>query len=118
MIRPSTAGQIAGIPVKQAELLTANFRDSLKKNYGLISHDLDARFNSNNTKVDSLNKNEELIIKFDQISQLKNEINTILNNATANSADLDLAQQKIDTLRQKAEELRNDKTILEEQKRK
>jgi len=89
--------QIAGIPVKQAELLTANFRDSLKKNYGLISHDLDARFNSNNTKVDSLNKNEELIIKFDQISQLKNEINTILNNATANSADLDLAQQTIRT---------------------
>ena len=110
--------QIAETPVKQTTSLTGNLRDSLKKDFVLISHDPGTGSDPGNNKTDSLNKNEELIIKFDQVNRLKNEISTPLNNTTANSADLDLAREKMARLQQKTEELRNDKAVLEEQKKK
>ena len=95
----------------------SNAQDSLKQDYNSIVQKLDTGIDFASSITDTLNNNDQLTAKLELINTLKNDITIILNDPEATAIELDLARQKIATLQQKTEELRNDKTVMEEKKK-
>lgn len=94
-----------------------NAQDSIKQDYNSIVQKMDTEIHFASSITDTLNNNDQLTAKLEFINNLKNDISIILNDPEATAIELDLARQKIATLQQKTEELRNDKTVIEENKK-
>jgi len=97
-------------------VLVSNTQDSIKQNYNSIVQKLDTGIHFASSITDTIIKNDQLSAKLELINNLKNEIHVILNNPEATAIELDLARQKIKTLQQKSEELKNDKAVMEAEK--
>jgi hypothetical protein len=108
--------QVSQVHAKDPVLVSST-QDSIKQVYNSIAQKLDTGIHFASNISDTLTKNDQLTAKLELINNLKNDISIILNDPEATSIELDLARQKITTLQQKTEELRNDKTVMEEKKK-
>ncbi len=108
--------QVSQISTKNP-VLASGTQDSIKQVYNSIVQKLDTGIHFASSITDTLNNSDQLIAKLEVIKNLKNDIIIILNDPEATANELDLARKKIATLQQKTEELRNDKTVMEEEKK-
>jgi predicted nuclease with TOPRIM domain len=103
------------VNIKDSFAVAESVRDSLQKIYSLTISNLDIRLDSTKSNVDSLK--DQLNTKLSEIYKLRNEIGNILKNRGASKADLNLAGKKIGELQQKVDELHNQNTDMEEEKK-
>jgi len=102
--------------VKDSAAIADAVRDSLRIRYNDTLQDMDIRLQSTEIGKDSL-KNQ-LSVKFDEITRLKNQINSILRNRSSSRGDIELARQKIGELQQKVDQLSNTNSSVEEERMK
>jgi len=101
--------------IKDSTAVADAIRDSLQKIYSLTITNLDVRLDSTKTNADSLKG--QLDTKLDEIYKLRNDIGSILKNRNATRADLSNAREMIGELQQRVDELKNQNTSMEEEKK-
>ena len=100
--------------IKDSVAVSQGIRDSLQKIYTYTINTLDTRLDSTRTTADSLKT--QLNGKLTEIFKLKAEIDGILKNSGSGKADMELARNKIAALQQLIEDLKGEKTSMEEEK--
>jgi len=101
--------------IKDSTAVADAIRDSLQKIYSLTITNLDVRLDSTKINADSLKG--QLDTKLDEIYKLRNDIGSILKNRNATRADLSNARGMIGELQQRVDELKNQNTSMEEEKK-
>ena len=101
--------------IKDSTAVADAIRDSLQKIYSLTITNLDVRLDSTKINADSLKG--QLDTKLDEIYKLRNDIGSILKNRNATRADLSNARGMIGELQQRVNELKNQNTSMEEEKK-
>jgi predicted nucleic acid-binding Zn-ribbon protein len=100
--------------IKDSVAVAEGIKDSLQKLYVSAIINLDTRLDSTRSSADSLKS--QLNVKLGEIYKLKGEIDGILKNRGASKADLDIARQKIAELQQLIDDLKGEKTSMEQEK--
>jgi len=101
--------------IKDSIAVAEAVQDSLQKIYSASLNTLDQQLDSTRSGADSL-KNQ-LNKKLGEINKLRAEINTILKNSGASPSDMTVARKKIAELQVLVEELKGEKTSIEEEKK-
>ena len=101
--------------IKDSVAVAEGIRDSLQKIYTYTINNLDTKLDSTKTSADSLKT--QLNGKLNEIYKLKSEIDGILKNSSSSKADMEVARSKIAELQQLIEELKGEKTSMEEEKK-
>lgn len=100
--------------IKDSVTVAERIRDSLQKMYSTTITGLDTRLDSTRSSADSIKF--QLDAKLGEIYKLKGEIDNILKNKGASKADLNMASQKITELQNLVEEMKGEKTSMEDEK--
>ena len=98
--------------IKDSIAVAEAVQDSLQKIYTASLNNLDLQLDSTRSGADSLKK--QLNKKLGEINKLRAEINSILKNSGASQADMTLARKKIAELQVLVEELKGEKSSIEE----
>jgi len=101
--------------IKDSIAVAEAVQDSLQKIYTASLNSLDLKLDSTRSGADSLKK--QLNKKLGEINKLRAEINSILKNSGASQSDMTLARKKIAELQVLVEELKGEKTSIEEEKK-
>ena len=101
--------------IKDSIAVAEAVQDSLQKIYTASLNSLDLKLDSTRSGADSLKK--QLNKKLGEINKLRTEINSILKNSGASQSDMTLARKKIAELQVLVEELKGEKTSIEEEKK-
>src|SRR5436190_2897141 len=106
--------QKTDVVIKDQALIEEAIRDSLKNFYSGTIRNLDSQLDSTRSHADSIRYN--LGKKLSEIDTLRNEINDILKNRSSTRADLLTAKNKIDELKLRVNELKDQNNSLETEK--
>ncbi len=101
--------------IKDSIAVAEAVQDSLQKIYTASLNNLDLQLDSTRSGADSLKK--QLNKKLGEINKLRAEINSILKNSGASPSDMTVARKKIAELQVLVEELKGEKTSIEEEKK-
>jgi len=101
--------------IKDSIAVAEAVQDSLQKIYTASLNNLDLQLDSTRSGADSLKK--QLNKKLGEINKLRAEINSILKNSGASQSDMTLARKKIAELQVLVEELKGEKSSIEEEKK-
>ncbi len=104
------------VHIKDSVTVAERIRDSLQKMYSTTITGLDTRLDSTRSSADSIKF--QLDVKLSEIYKLKGEIDNILKNKGASKADLNMASQKITELQNLVDEMKGEKTSMEDEKKK
>jgi hypothetical protein len=107
--------QTTPINTKDTATLAVAVRDSFQKIYSSTISNLDTKLDSSRTTADSLQA--QLLIKVNEVNQLKTEISNLLKNPQSTSSELVLAREKLKELEEIVQQLRNEKNSLEVEKK-
>lgn len=101
--------------IKDSTAVAEAVQDSLRKIYATSLNNLDQQLNATRSGADSLKT--QLNVKLGEINRLRSEINGILRNRGASQSDMTTARKKIAELQVLVDELRDEKTNIEEEKK-
>jgi predicted nucleic acid-binding Zn-ribbon protein len=101
--------------IKDSIAVAEAVSDSLQKIYTATINNLDTRLTSTRNNADSLKF--QLEVKLNEIYKLKNEIYSILKNRGSTKDDMGVAEKKIATLQELVNELKGQKSSMEEEKK-
>ncbi|HNR15523.1 MAG TPA: hypothetical protein PKG90_02530 [Chitinophagaceae bacterium] len=101
--------------IKDSIAVAEAVQDSLRKIYATSLNNLDQQLSATRSGADSLKT--ELNVKLGEINRLRSEINGILRNRGASQSDMTTARKKIAELQVLVDELRGEKTNIEEEKK-
>lgn len=100
--------------VENSTAMAQKVKDSLRQVYSGTLSQMDYQLDTTRTHADSLQS--ALGIKLQEISQLRNEIDSILRGQNTSPAELNLAKARIAALQQKINELTNQKDRMAAEK--
>jgi peptidoglycan hydrolase CwlO-like protein len=100
--------------VKDSAAIADAVRDSLRMHYSVTIDSMDNQLVSTQTGNDSLRN--QLEVSFNEMNDLRGQINSILKNRGSSREDLNLARRKIGELQQRIDDLSSTNNSISEEK--